>query len=83
MNIITDRERRPDVDDMIDDDAPDGDDSDYEPDDPGDEDQDDDDGGPPGPGGKASGSRPEAYSLADHHPNPSHVWRGRRWNHLP
>ena len=58
MNTIADRERRPDVDDMIDDVEPDGDESDYEPDDPRDEDQDDDDDeGPHGPGRKASGSK--------------------------
>ena len=71
MNKIADRERRPDVDDMIDDVPPDDDDEEYEPDDldEGDHgDDDDDDRGHHGPGGRASGSKPESSDLAEHHP---------------
>lgn len=51
MNVITDRDRRPDVDDMIDG-EPDDEEPDYAPEPLWDEDQDDDDGGddPPLPG---------------------------------
>ena len=67
LNTISDRDGRPDVDDMIDDEQG-ADDDDYSPEPLWDEDQDDDEDGPPPPGGKSSGSKVEKSSLHDHHP---------------
>ena len=68
VNIISDRDGRPDVDDMIDDDHHD-DAGDYSPEPLWDEGQDDDDeDGPPPPGHRSSGSKPEGSDHREHHP---------------
>lgn len=66
MNIIADRDGRPDVDDMIDDER-DVDEEDYSPEPLWDENQDDDDdGGPPPPAGKSLDKKSESADV--HHP---------------
>lgn len=66
MNIIADRDGRPDVDDMIDDER-DVDEEDYAPEPLWDENQDDDDdGGPPPPAGKSLDKKSESADV--HHP---------------
>lgn len=67
MNIIADRDGRPDLGDMIDDgdQGRDDDDASYEPSIMGDEDDhnDDDDDGQPPPGGKSSSIKPEEKKV--------------------
>ena len=80
MNIIADREGRPDVEDMIDDEDEHGDrddDASYEPTEVGDDDFRDDDGddGHPPPGGRSSDGRPgekvipPTRDILDEHPD--------------
>lgn len=71
LNTISDRDGRPDVEDMIEDERGDDDEDDHREDSPGplwdDDDDDDDEDGRPPPGG-ASGGKDDKSGLRDHHP---------------